>query len=152
MSEQSTQNNQQTKQNSDKSSQATNVDQLINELDRLGNQLIDAIRTAWNSDQRKELESEISKGIASAASSLNEGLQKVSESESTKQIINKAEEVFSTVGEQVRSSKVTHDLVAGLSQGIQALNSQLEQFVSSAKQEAKKTSEESQEIKVEKEG
>ena len=150
MDEQSTQNQSQSSDKATANSSATNVDQLINELDRLGNQLIDAIRTAWNSDQRKELETEISKGIASAASSLNEGLQKVSENESTKQLINKAEEVFSTVGEQVRSSKVTHDLVEGLSKGIQTLNDQLAQFVSDAKKEANKPANEAQDIKVEK--
>ena len=117
MNEQSTQNQQQSEQKSSKGEQSTSADQLLNELDRLGNQLIDAIRTAWNSDQRKELANEISKGIASAASSLNEGLQKVSESESTRTLINKAEEVISTVGEQVRSNKVTQDLVEGLSKG-----------------------------------
>ena len=150
MNEQSTQNQQQSEQKSSKGEQSTSADQLLNELDRLGNQLIDAIRTAWNSDQRKELENEISKGIASAASSLNEGLQKVSESESTRNLINKAEEVISTVGEQVRSNKVTQDLVEGLSKGIQSLNDQLAQFVSDAKKEAKKGGDEAQDIKVEK--
>ena len=95
------------------------------------------------------MENEISKGIASAASSLNEGLQKVSESESTRTLINKAEEVISTVGEQVRSNKVTQDLVEGLSKGIQSLNDQLAQFVSDAKKEAKKGGDEAQDIKVE---
>lgn len=150
MNEQSTQNQGQSQQGSEQEQKSTSTDQLLNELDRLGNQLIDAIRTAWHSDQRKELEAEITKGISIAASSLNEGLQKLSESESTRNLVSKAEEVISTVGEQVRSSKITHDAVEGLSKGIQTLNDQLAQFVSDAKKEANKPTDDGQDVKVEK--
>lgn len=153
MSEQSTPNQSSSEQNKAEESTAKSADQLLDELNRLGNQLIEAIRTAWNSDQRKELEVEISKGISSAASNLSEGLKQVSESESTRSLLNKAEEVMSTVGEQVRKSKVTHDVIDGLRVGLQSLNDQLADFTADMKKKQPPTSvpDESQEIPVEKE-
>lgn len=150
MNEQSTPNQSNNQQGQPNEQGTNSVDQLLNELNRLGGQLIEAIRTAWNSDQRKELEVEISKGISSAANSLSEGLKQVSENESARNLFNKAEEVMSTVGDQVRNSKVAQEAVDNLRVGIQSLNDQLAKFNAETKKTQPSVPDESQEIKVEK--
>ncbi len=142
---------QQSQQSAGSAQSEPNADQLLNEIDRLGNQLMDAIRTAWNSDQRKQLEVEVGRGFNTVVTSLSEGIQKLGESPQTQNILNKAEEVMSSVGDQVRNSKVTHDLAGSLRKGLQGLNEQLGKFTSEMKKNEPPTGEQAQDIKIDKE-
>ncbi len=99
--------------------------EVLDELSRLGNAIVEALQAAWASDERKKLEKDLSTGLRSLADSVEEALEKVGKNEQVHEVLDKAEDVAESVGEKVRESKVTADLAEGLSKGLSAVTAQL---------------------------
>ncbi len=96
--------------------------ELLNELSVLADRFVNVARLAWNSDQRKQIETDLRSGLDSLSHSLEEGFQQVSASEEAKQLHTKADEV----SQKVTTSQFFADLTRTLQTGLQALSSQLE--------------------------
>jgi uncharacterized protein YaaR (DUF327 family) len=135
----------------------TSGDELLHELDRLGSQIVDMVRAAWNSEQRKQIEGDVVKGLGIIAASIDEGVKKISESNAARDLLDKAEKVISNTGEQLRSSPTTQELIDALRRGIQRLNDQLAKAAaemegkSGGNKPSAQSQTEVQEIKVEQE-
>ena len=76
-------------------------DELVNELTELADRFANVVRVAWNSDQRKRIETDVKAGLDSLTTSLEDGFRQVSSSQEAKELQSKAGEV----GEKVSGSK-----------------------------------------------
>ena len=88
----------------------TSGQEVLDELGRLGQKLVEVVDTAWNSEQRKRIQEDLRHGFTAVANSLEEGLQELSEREETQEILDKAEDVAEEISYRVRSSEITHEL------------------------------------------
>ena len=101
-------------------------EEILGEINRLGTAIVQAIQTAWASEERKKLEQDLSKGLRTLADNVEEALEKVSKNEQVHEFLDKAEDVAESVGEKVRDAKVTGEIKEGLLKGLAALTEQLQ--------------------------
>ncbi len=117
-------------------SEETHVEKNIaDELNKLGKQVADAIKAAWESEDRKKLQSEITEGLQKFGDQVTDAAKKATASEPAKQIKVQAEEVVT----KVKESDVTDEVRKGLLTGLEAINKELGKLLE--KLEAKKTPE-----------
>jgi hypothetical protein len=98
---------------------------ISGEFDRLGKQVAEAINKAWESEDRKKLQAEVTTGLESFGSQVTEAMRKASESEAASQIRDQTEKVVA----QVRDSDVTGEVRKGMIAGLGALNRELGKLV-----------------------
>jgi ElaB/YqjD/DUF883 family membrane-anchored ribosome-binding protein len=55
----------------------TNNSELVNELNKLGENLANLLKSAWDSDERRSVEREISAGLEQMSKKLNDAAEKV---------------------------------------------------------------------------
>jgi len=101
---------------------------LVEELNRLGNKFAEVIQVAWQSEQRKKIEQDLRNGLSSLATNLEEGVKQVAESEQAKELLNKAEDVAGTVAEHVQKSKFAQELADNLINGLRSLTEEIDKF------------------------
>jgi hypothetical protein len=94
---------------------------ITDELSRLGNQVAEALRLAWESEERKRLQTEVVEGMQKFTAELDTAVKRASESEKTKRIVNQTQEVFV----KAQQSEVADDVREGLLTGLQSLNREL---------------------------
>jgi hypothetical protein len=99
-------------------------DELVHELTELADRFANVVRVAWNSDQRKRIETDVKAGLDSLTTSLEDGFRQVSSSQEAKDLQSKAGEV----GEKVSGSKLVADLASALTTGLRAISDQLEKL------------------------
>jgi hypothetical protein len=109
--------------------------ELIDELTALGQKFAEVVEVAWNSDERRRLEDDLRRGLASVADSLETGLKKVSETKETKDLLAKAEGVAT----KVRTSKVTNDLADALASGLRQLSESLDKWADEMRSRSEKS-------------
>jgi hypothetical protein len=130
---------------------------LGEELNRLGQSFVEVVQVAWNSDQRRQLEQDLTKGVNSLAANLEEGLKKVGESQQAKELMTRAEDVAESVAERVRTSEVSKEVGEGLIKGLRSLSVQLEKLTNELRtqraeqSDAAPSGQPSQDIPIEKE-
>jgi uncharacterized protein YukE len=100
------------------------ADDLSAEVTHLAETFARAVRAAWQSDQRKQLESDLSRGLRRLVDNVEEALVKFNRSEQGQDLREQAERVV----EKVRSSKVTEDLRDGLTKGLGSVAAELQEF------------------------
>ena len=100
--------------------------EVLDELGRLGTKLVEVVQSAWQSDERKRIEGELKSGLSAVVDSIEDGLDQVSKSEQTKELINKAEETATNIGDKMRESQFASDMASGLLQGLRALSDQID--------------------------
>jgi hypothetical protein len=98
---------------------------ISGELNRLGKQVAEAINKAWESEDRKKLQTEVTTGLESFGSQVSDAMRKASESEAASQIRDQTEKVVA----QVRESDVTGEVRKGLIAGLEVLNRELGRLV-----------------------
>jgi hypothetical protein len=108
---------------------------IADELNKLGKQVADAIKAAWESEDRKKLQGEITEGLQKFGDQVTDAAKKASASEPAKQIKMQAEEVVA----KVKESDVTEEIRKGLLTGLETLNKELGKLVE--RLEAKKAPE-----------
>ncbi len=96
--------------------------ELLDELTVLADKFAAVVRTAWNSEQRKQIESDVKSGLSNMATSIEDGFKQVASSTEAKDLQSKAGEV----GEKVTSSKFFADLTGALTVGLRSLSDQLD--------------------------
>lgn len=105
------------------------TDELFEEVQRLGSRFAQVLQTAWNSDERKQIETEVRKGLSAMASGVEEGLHKVSEDERARNVVDQADDVVTSVGDKIRSSEVTNELASNLASGLRKVSDTLSKWV-----------------------
>jgi hypothetical protein len=98
---------------------------ISGEFSRLGQQVAEAIGKAWESEDRKKLQAEVTTGLESFGAQVSEAMRKASESEGASQIRDQTEKVVA----QVRDSDVTGEVRKGLIAGLEVLNRELGKLV-----------------------
>jgi uncharacterized phage infection (PIP) family protein YhgE len=98
---------------------------LKKEFRNLGNNLKHAMDTAWESDERKNLQHEIKAGLTELGSILNQLADEINTSESGQKILNEVED-FS---ESIRSGEAEENIRSGLISALQQVNAGLKKAV-----------------------
>ena len=99
--------------------------ELVDELGNLATQVRNLVQAAWRSEQRQQIQAEVKRGIHSIATNLEEGFQRVSQREQTKQSVNKARDAAESMSEKVRESQTGQELADGLLRGLRSISRQL---------------------------
>lgn len=103
------------------------------ELKNLGKQFADTVQSAWNSEERLRVESEIRSGVKSFVSEVDKAIHEAKESQTAAKVKEEATEIKTKI-ETGDLSKKTRD---GLVQGLQWLSEELgklaEQFAPAEK-------------------
>jgi hypothetical protein len=98
---------------------------ITDELSKLGKQMADAIKAAWESDDRKKLQAEIVDGLQRFGDEVAEALDKAGQSDTAKELRTKAEQVSS----DMREKGVVEDIRKGIISGLDVLNKELGKLV-----------------------
>lgn len=106
------------------SQSAAQNDEIADELNRLAESFGRAVRAAWNSDQRHQLEADLNRGLRSLVDNVESILKQFNESEQGQEFKEQAGRVV----EKVRTSKVTAELKEGLTQGLHTVAEELQEF------------------------
>ena len=91
------------------------------ELKDLGRQFANTLRTAWESQERQRIETEIREGVKSFADEVDKVIREVKESQTAARVREEAEQVAN----KVESSDVGRKARTGLAQGLQWLSEEL---------------------------
>jgi ABC-type Na+ efflux pump permease subunit len=103
-------------------SQAQPGQELLDELTQLADKFASVVKTAWNSEQRKQVENDVRSGLGTMAVSIEESFKQVASTNEAKDLQTKASEV----GEKVTSSKFFADMTSALTAGLRTLSDQLD--------------------------
>lgn len=96
--------------------------ELLDELTQLADKFAAVVKTAWNSEQRKQVENDVRSGLGTMAVSIEESFKQVASSNEAKDLQVKATEV----GEKVTSSRFFADMTSALTAGLRTLSDQLD--------------------------
>ncbi|MEZ4664455.1 MAG: hypothetical protein R2911_43540 [Caldilineaceae bacterium] len=103
--------------------------ELMDELGRLGTARFMALaQAAWASDERKQMEADLRKGLNSVVESLEEGFERIRASEQTKSRWPKPKTWRMTSPSGSAAAKSAHELADGLMQGLRMLGERLEKW------------------------
>jgi hypothetical protein len=106
------------------SSEQADANELAQELNRLAEAFTRAAQAAWNSEQRKHLQTNLNQGLTSLVGRVEEVLTEFSKSEQGQEVREQAGRVV----ERVRTSKVAADLQQGLTAGLRTVAEEMQEF------------------------
>lgn len=98
---------------------------LTKQFQELGQRLVATTRAAWQSEQRQDLQREITDGLRSVRDQLSEAVGNVRSSPRAQEAAETVKEQAAKAGETVRANEVFDDLRVGLASGLRELNEQL---------------------------
>jgi hypothetical protein len=98
---------------------------ITEELGKLGKQMADAIKAAWESEDRRKLQTEILDGLQKFGDEVTVALDKAGKSETAQDLRVKAEKV----AVDVRASAVAEDVRKGIISGLDVLNAEMTKLV-----------------------
>jgi ElaB/YqjD/DUF883 family membrane-anchored ribosome-binding protein len=98
--------------------------ELAQELNRLADAFARAAQAAWNSEQRKHLQTNLNQGLTTLVARVEEVLTDFSKSEQGQEVREQAGRVV----ERVRTSKVAADLQQGLTAGLRTVAEEMQEF------------------------
>jgi hypothetical protein len=99
---------------------------LVNEFRNLGKNLVEALRTAWDSPERKKLEKEISDGLNDLANTLNTEAKNFKESPTGQQLKSDMDDLR----QRVRSGEVENQVRNELLGALRIVNQELQKVTS----------------------
>jgi hypothetical protein len=94
---------------------------IADELARLVEQLAAAARTAWESEERKRMQTDIMTGMQKFGQELTAAVNKASESEQARELRTRA----TKVAEDVQKTDVVEEVRKGILVGLEAVNREL---------------------------
>jgi len=95
---------------------------LVDEFRSLGKNLVDALRAAWDSPERKKLEKEISAGLNDLAKTLNTEAKNFSESPTGQQLKTD----FDDLNQRMRSGEIENQVRNELLGALRTVNEELQ--------------------------
>ncbi len=96
--------------------------ELLDELAQVADKFAVFVRTAWNSEQRKQVEVDVRTTANQLAQSIEQTFTQAAASQEAKDLQNKAVEV----GQKVTASKFFADMTGALTVGLRSLSDQLD--------------------------
>jgi heparin binding hemagglutinin HbhA len=97
---------------------------IADELKNLGRQLADTLRTAWHSQERQRLESEIRRGVKSFADEVGKAVREIKDSPPAQ----RAREEATHIRTKVESGEMGHKAKSNMAQGLHWLSEELERL------------------------
>lgn len=98
---------------------------IADELAKLGEQLAAAAQRAWDSDERRRLQNEITTGVQRFGQELSDAVSKAAESDQAKELKTRA----TRVAEDVQKTDVIEEVRKGLLVGLEAINRELSKLL-----------------------
>lgn len=95
---------------------------LIVEMKNLGRQFADALRTAWNSQERQKLETEVREGLDMFVSELEKGFRELRDG----QAAQKAKQEASQVKEKLEGAELGRKAKVAMADGLRWLSEEFE--------------------------
>jgi vacuolar-type H+-ATPase subunit E/Vma4 len=114
----------------------SSVDDIADSVERASTQVADTARQAWESEQRKEVQESVVKGLSELANAIEDQARKIAAKPDTQKVVARIEEVTERAVAQVRTSKTLQDLAEGLARGLSAMATSIEGWLSSQKDKA----------------
>lgn len=105
------------------------VDEVFSEAQRMGTQVADKAKTLWESDQRKEMQETVVKGLTGIAATIEEQVKKIADKDDTKRVMGKLEEASDKIVDQVRSSKTLQEAAETVMKGLSAAAASIERWL-----------------------
>ncbi len=94
---------------------------IADELAKLGQQLATAAQKAWDSDERRRLQNEVTTGVQRFGQELSGAVNKAAESDQAKEFKTRA----TRVAEDMQKTDVIEEVRKGLLVGLEAINREL---------------------------
>lgn len=104
---------------------------LSDELKRLGEQLGETVKAAWESDVSRNIQRQLSEGLEQMAQELNRASQRAAESEEAERLKAQARRVADTA----RESDIGRELREGLVTGLREMNRALDRAIERMRKE-----------------
>lgn len=101
------------------------LENLKQELKRLGEQVGEAGRLLWNSPQRRALEDQIQEGLKKVSQEFRTLFDELLSSETAEKVRTKAEETIQTAA----GSPIVEDIQEAMTTGLRELNEELEKLL-----------------------
>lgn len=101
--------------------------QVMDELHSLGNQLVTALKSLWDSDESRKLRQEIGDGFVELGKQIDDAVKSAQDSETAREF---KEQIKETV-DKARESDVAGQMERNLVSGLRKLNAELSKFVDS---------------------
>ena len=102
---------------------------ITEELARLGQTLGQAIKLAWESEERKRLEQDIAEGLRRLSDQIDSAMKSAAESPTAKDVTSKAALAWETA----HGPQILAEMRAGLADTLRKLNEELDRQVQKAK-------------------
>jgi uncharacterized protein YukE len=100
---------------------------LASEFTALGKKFADAVSTAWNSEERHNIQKELADGLNKLSAELNKASTNIRESDVGKKVENGVKQV----GEDIKSGKVSEDVRQGLLKALRGLGDAIDRMADS---------------------
>lgn len=94
---------------------------IAEELNKMGKLLVQAVQAAWESEERKKLEAELTEGLRKISDEVTAAAKKANESDAAKQIKVQAEKIAT----EVKEHDIAEEVRKGLLVGLEAINQEL---------------------------
>lgn len=98
---------------------------LHEEFQNLGRNIKDALNTAWNSDERKKVQTNIQDGLNDIGNAINDLINDFQAAEVGKKVVDEVDQI----GERLRSGKVKEKTREGILSALKKMNAELEKAV-----------------------
>ena len=98
---------------------------ITEELSKLGNQVAEALRAAWESEDRRRLQAEVTEGLQKFGDQVEGTVKRASDTDAARRMREQAE----TVANKAAQSDVVAEVREGLLNGLQALNKELSRLL-----------------------
>lgn len=113
------------------------VQQLMGELSNLVNRFGEVLQAAWQSDDRKRVESELRSGLNSLAESVDKAVQDIKASDETKDLQHKVGDL----GEKVGKSSIVQDIAGIFASAAKSVSEQMAKVAKDIEERAAKPAE-----------
>jgi hypothetical protein len=98
-----------------------NTSELLNELDKLGENLVNLLRSAWESDERRSIEREVTAGLEQMGKKFNDAAEKIK----TDTYVNSAKQTAKDAWESANVPQVIAEMRKGVIGTLQRINEDL---------------------------
>ena len=119
--------------------------EIVDELHALGEQLVTAVKSLWDSEDARQVRQEIGDGFVELSHQVDEAIKTARESEATKEFETKVKETV----DKARESDVAGQVQEGLVTGLRQLNDEMSKWVGSLTPVEEPAAEEAEDVEAE---
>ncbi len=101
--------------------------EVLDELEALGQQLVTAVKSLWESEESRELRREIGEGFAELGQQIDKAARSAQESEAAQKFREQVKETM----DEAREADIAGKVEQGLLDGLRALNQELSKLTTS---------------------